>query len=119
MISQNAITWLLLLFTGLLEVVWATAAGYSDGFTRLAPTLVVVAVMPVTFFLLALVMRRMAAGTAYAIWTALGSAGTVLLGIIAFDDPVTPGRLAGLALVIVGVVLLKLADGRRQETDAG
>jgi quaternary ammonium compound-resistance protein SugE len=103
--------WVLLLLTGMLEVVWATAAGYSEGFTRLGPSLVVVAVMPLTFYLLSVVMRRLPAGTAYAIWTSIGTAGTALLGILAFGDPANPPRLGGLALVLAGVMLLRLADG--------
>lgn len=104
-------TWVLLFITGLLEVVWATAAGYSDGFTKLVPSLVVFAVMPVTFYLLSVVMRRLPAGTAYAIWTSIGTAGTAILGIVVFGDPVGVFRVLGLGLVITGVVMLRLSDG--------
>jgi quaternary ammonium compound-resistance protein SugE len=106
--------WVLLFITGMLEVVWATAAGYSEGFTKLGPSLVVLAVMPVTFYLLSIVMRHLPAGTAYAIWTSIGTAGTALLGILAFGDPANSVRLGGLALVIAGVVILRIADGRGQ-----
>jgi len=105
--------WLLLLLTGLLEVVWATAAGYSQGFTRLGPSLVVVAVIPITFFLLSEVMKRLPAGTAYAVWTGIGSVGTSLVGIATFDDPVGPVRLAGLGAVIGGIMLLKMSEGSK------
>jgi len=104
-------TWLLLIVTGLLEVVWATAAGYSDGFTKLGPSLVVFAVMPITFYLLSVVMRRLPAGTAYAIWTSIGTAGTAILAVVAFGDPVDALRILALGLVIAGVVILRLADG--------
>jgi len=103
--------WFLLFLTGILEVVWATAAGYSEGFTRLGPSLVVVAVMPLTFYLLSVVMRHLPAGTAYAIWTSIGTAGTAVLGVAAFGDSVNLPRVAGLALVIAGVVMLRMADG--------
>lgn len=106
--------WLFLFLAGMLEVAWATAAGYSEGFTRLGPSLVVIAVMPLTFYLLAVVTRKLPAGTAYAIWTSIGTAGTVLLGILAFGDPASFPRLGGLALVIAGVVMLKLADSQGQ-----
>lgn len=103
--------WVLLLLTGLLEVVWATAAGYSEGFTKLGPSLVVVAVMPFSFYLLSVVMKRLPPGTAYAIWTSIGTAGTAVLGILAFGDPANLPRLGGLVLVISGVVMLRMADG--------
>jgi quaternary ammonium compound-resistance protein SugE len=108
------VVWVLLFVTGMLEVVWATAAGYSEGFTKLVPSLVVVAVMPFTFYLLSVVMRRLPAGTAYAIWTSIGTAGTAVLGVLAFGDPANLPRLGGLALVIAGVVMLRMADGRGQ-----
>lgn len=102
--------WLLLLVAGALEIVWATAAGESDAFTDLWPSVVVLACMPLTFWLLALVTRRLPAGTAYAIWTGFGAAGTALVGIATRGEGAGALRLTGLALVIAGVVLLRIAE---------
>lgn len=100
--------WLLLLVAALLEVVWATAVGRSDGFTRLWPTVVGIVAAVTSFVLLAIAMRALPVGTAYAVWVGLGAVGVVLVGISA-GESASPLRLACLALIVLGVVGLKLA----------
>lgn len=100
--------WLLLLVAALLEVVWATAVGRSDGFTRLWPTVVGIAAAVTSFVLLTIAMRALPVGTAYAVWVGLGAVGVVLVGISA-GESASPLRLACLALIVLGVVGLKLA----------
>ncbi|MFD1148700.1 DMT family transporter [Saccharothrix hoggarensis] len=101
--------WLLLVGAALLEVVWATALGRSDGFTRLWPTVVGVTAAVVSFVLLTMAMRDLPVGTTYAVWVGLGTVGVVLVGVLALGESASPLRLACLALIVVGVVGLKLA----------
>ena len=100
--------WVLLLGAALLEAVWATALGRSDGFTRLWPTVVGVTSAVTSFVLLAIAMRDLPVGTAYAVWVGLGAVGVVLVGITA-GESASPLRLACLGLIVLGVVGLKLA----------
>ncbi len=100
--------WLLLLAAAVLEVVWATALGRAEGFTRPWPTAVGIAAAVTSFALLAIAMRDLPVGTAYAVWVGLGAVGVVLVGVAA-GEGASPWRLACLALIVVGVVGLKLA----------
>ncbi|MEU4763835.1 multidrug efflux SMR transporter [Actinosynnema sp. NPDC023794] len=100
--------WLLLLGAASLEVVWATALGRSDGFTRPRPTAIGIAAAVTSFVMLAIAMRDLPVGTAYAVWVGLGAVGVVLVGIAA-GESASPLRLACLALIVLGVVGLKLA----------
>lgn len=101
--------WLLLLLAGLFEVVWAIGLKYTDGFTRFWPSVVTVAATIVSFWLLALAMRTLPIGTAYAVWVGVGAIGTAALGIVLFGEPASAGRLASLGLIVAGLVGLKLA----------
>lgn len=102
--------WLALVLAGLLEVGWAIRLKYTDGFSKLWPSLATVAMMVASFFLLSEAMRHLPIGTADAVWTGIGAVGAALLGILLFGDSATPARLAGLALIAGGIVVLKLAS---------
>ena len=104
---SNALAWTLLVVAGLFEVGWALGLKYTAGFTRPLPTLLTVGAMVVSMGLLGLTARQLPIGTAYAVWTGIGAAGTALLGIWLFDESATTVRLACLALIIVGALGLK------------
>jgi quaternary ammonium compound-resistance protein SugE len=97
-----------LVIAGLLEVGWAIGLKYTEGFTRLWPTVGTVAAMVVSIGLLGLAMRTLPVGTAYAVWTGIGAVGTVVLGIVLFGEPATVARLACVGLILAGIVGLKL-----------
>ena len=100
--------WLYLVIAGLLEVGWAIGLKYTQGFSRFWPSVGTVACMTVSFAFLSLALKTLPVGTAYAVWTGLGSVGVVTLGIVLFDEPLTPARLACIALIVSGVVGLRL-----------
>lgn len=99
---------MILLLAGLFEMAWAIGLKYTDGFTRLWPTLGTGAAMVVSLWLLGLAMRTLPVGTAYAVWVGVGAVGTVVLGIILFGDPTNPGRIVSVALIVAGIIGLKL-----------
>lgn len=101
--------WFLLILAGLFEVVWAFYLKQSDGFTRLAPSLVTVSALLASFVLLALSMRVLPLGTAYAIWTGIGAVGAFLVGIVALGEPAGTMRLVAASLIVSGLVLMKLS----------
>jgi quaternary ammonium compound-resistance protein SugE len=101
--------WVQLLLAGLLEVAWAIGLKYSHGFTRLGPSVATVVAMVGSFVLLARALRALPIGTAYAVWTGIGAAGTAVLGILLFDESQAPLRLACLGLIVVGIAGLKLS----------
>ncbi|KZC37501.1 molecular chaperone [Rhodanobacter sp. FW510-R12] len=103
--------WIYLLLAGLFEVVWAIGLKYTEGFTRLWPTVGTLAAMAVSIVLLAMAVKTLPIGTAYAIWTGIGAVGAVVLGIMLFGDPTTLPRLLCVALIVVGIVGLKLTAG--------
>lgn len=100
--------WIVLLIAGVLEVAWAIGLKYTDGFTRLWPSVGTSVAMIASVVLLAIAMRSLPVGTAYAVWTGIGAVGTVILGIILFAEPMTAARLACIALIVAGIVGLKL-----------
>ena len=100
--------WIYLLLAGLFEVIWAIGLKYTEGFTRLWPTIGTVTAMVISIVLLALAVKTLPIGTAYAIWTGIGAVGAVALGIVLFGDPATLPRLLCVALIVVGIVGLKL-----------
>lgn len=102
--------WLLLVLAGLFEVGWAIGLKYTDGFTKLWPSLGTVAAMGLSFVLLSQAMKSLPVGTAYAVWVGVGAVGTALLGIALFSEPANPGRLISLGLIVLGIVGLKLAS---------
>ena len=100
--------WTYLFFAGVFEIGWAIGLKYTAGFTRLVPTLLTVASMIVSLGLLGLALKTLPVGTAYAVWTGIGTVGTALLGIWLLGEPATAARLACIALIVSGIVGLKL-----------
>jgi quaternary ammonium compound-resistance protein SugE len=100
--------WIVLLVAGLFEVVWAIGLKYTEGFTKTVPSVVTIGAMIASVLLLGLAMRSLPVGTAYAVWTGIGAVGTVLLGIVLFDEPATAARIACIGLIVGGIVGLKL-----------
>lgn len=103
-------SWIILVLAGLFEIGWAIGLKYTEGFTRLWPSVGTVAAMAISVGLLGIAMRSLPVGTAYAIWVGIGAVGTVILGIVLMGDPANPGRLISLALIVAGIVGLKLAS---------
>ena len=103
-------SWFLLLLAGICECGWAVGLKYAEGFTRLVPSAVTLTAMTVSVVLLGLAVRSLPLGTAYAVWTGIGAVGTALLGILLFGEYASPGRLISLALVVAGLVGLKLSS---------
>ena len=101
--------WALLVLAGLFEVVWAIGLKYTEGFSRLWPSIGTISGMVVSFWLLATAMKTLPAGTAYSIWVGIGAVGTVILGIVLFHEAVNFGRLLSVTLIILGVIGLKLS----------
>lgn len=102
--------WGILLLAGLLEVGWAVGLKYTDGFTRLGPTLGTAVALIASMALLGVALRSLPLGTAYAVWTGIGTIGTAILGIALFSEPVSALRLVCIALIVAGILGLKLAS---------
>ena len=100
--------WIALFVAGLLEVGWAIGLKYTDGFTRMWPSVWTLAAMFASIVLLAWAMKTLPVGTAYAVWTGIGAVGTVILGIWLFGEAATVARLACVGLIVAGIVGLKL-----------
>ena len=101
--------WLWLFMAGLFEIGWAVGLKYTDGFSRWLPTALTLAAMVVSVALLGLALKTLPLGTAYAVWTGIGSVGTVILGIMLFGEPATAVRLGCIGLILAGIVGLKLS----------
>jgi quaternary ammonium compound-resistance protein SugE len=102
-------SWIILVVAGLFEVGWAIGLKYTDGFTRLWPTVGTVVAMIVSLWLLGIAMKSLPVGTAYSVWVGVGAVGTVALGIVLLQEPMNAGRLLSVALIVAGIVGLKLA----------
>ncbi|WP_236237425.1 quaternary ammonium compound efflux SMR transporter SugE [Pseudomonas faucium] len=102
-------SWIILFFAGLFEVGWAVGLKYTDGFTRPLPTILTVGAMVISLGLLGLAMKELPLGTAYAIWTGVGAVGTVIAGIILFGESMALIRLASVALIVIGLIGLKVS----------
>jgi len=100
--------WLILFVAGLCEIGWAVGLKYTDGFTRLWPTVFTGASLLVSMALLGMAMKSLPLGTAYAVWTGIGAVGTVILGIVLFKEPATVARLVCVGLIVAGILGLKL-----------
>ncbi len=101
--------WVYVLFAGILEVVWAFALKSSHGFTRLVPSVTTVFFMILSFFVLAQGMKSLPLGTAYAVWTGIGAVGAALVGIAVLGESASFMRILGIACIVTGIVILKLA----------
>lgn len=102
--------WFVLVVAGLFEIGWAIGLKYTQGFTRLWPTLGTIAAIVLSMGLLGVAMKSLPVGTAYAIWVGIGTVGTAILGMVLFGEPANLLRIGSLALIVIGVVGLKLAS---------
>jgi quaternary ammonium compound-resistance protein SugE len=102
--------WVILVIAGLFEVGWAIGLKYTEGFTRLWPTLGTVLAMVISLWLLGIAMKSLPVGTAYSVWVGVGAVGTVILGIVLLGEPANAGRLISVALIVAGIVGIKLAS---------
>jgi quaternary ammonium compound-resistance protein SugE len=103
--------WVVLFIAGLFEIGWAVGLKYTEGFSRLGPSLATAVALVASMGLLALALRTLPLGTAYAVWTGIGTIGTAALGILLFREPATAIRLFCIALIVTGIVGLKLVSG--------
>lgn len=101
-------TWVILFVAGLFEVGWAIGLKYTEGFTRLWPTVWTALTMIVSLWLLGIAMKTLPVGTAYAVWVGVGAVGTVVLGILLFNEPANAARMISVGLIIAGIIGLKL-----------
>lgn len=108
--GATTMAWIVLLFAGLLEVVWAVGLKYTHGFTRLTPSIITIIAIIASMGLLAYAMRDLPVGTAYAIWTGIGAVGTAIVGIIFLGESANMFRLLSLALIITGLIGLKVSS---------
>jgi quaternary ammonium compound-resistance protein SugE len=108
-LKGRPMAWIILVVAGLFEVGWAIGLKYTEGFTRLWPTIWTVLAMIVSLWLLGIAMKSLPVGTAYSIWVGVGAVGTVILGIVLLGEPVNSARLVSVALIIAGIIGLKLA----------
>src|SRR6476646_4275253 len=108
--------WLYLFLAGLFEVAWAIGLKYTEGFSRLFPSVLTVAAMGLSLALLGLALKSLPVGTAYAVWTGIGAVGTAALGIILFSEPETASRLVCIGLIVCAIAGLKFASERLEET---
>ena len=109
--ERMSLPWVALIVAGLLEVCWAVGLKYTDGFRRPVPSVLVIAAIAASMFLLSWAARTLPIGTAYAVWVGIGALGAAVLGIALFDEPVTAARIAFLALLIISIVGLKATSG--------
>jgi quaternary ammonium compound-resistance protein SugE len=107
---EPVLAWVYLIVAGLLEVVWAFSMKASEGFTRLVPTIITLVAMVFSFGLLAMAMRSLPLGTAYTIWTGIGAVGAFILGIVVLGEAVTVMRVTAAALIVSGLILMKLSS---------
>lgn len=101
--------WLIVVIAGLMETGWAIGLKYSDGFTRLWPSVLTITGAVASFWLLSLAMKSLPVGTTYAVWVAIGMVGTAVAAAMLFDEPLGLMRVAGIGLILAGIVMLKLA----------
>jgi quaternary ammonium compound-resistance protein SugE len=102
--------WFILLIAGLFEIGWAVGLKYTEGFSRLVPSVLTVAAMIISLALLGLALKTLPVGTGYAVWTGVGAVGTAILGIVLLGESMEPMRLASIGLIVAGIVGLKLAS---------
>jgi quaternary ammonium compound-resistance protein SugE len=101
--------WILLVLAGLFEVGWAIGLKYTEGFSRLWPTIWTALAMIISLWLLGIAMKSLPVGTAYSIWVGVGAVGTVILGIVLLGEPANAARLVSVALIMAGIIGLKIA----------
>ena len=111
-LPEVVMNWVLLLVAGVLEIIWAAGMKHSHGFTRILPSLITIVCMVASFVLLSLAMRSIPLGTAYAVWTGIGAAGTVILGMLFLGEPSSVLRILCLVLILSGIIGLKVFGQR-------
>lgn len=111
-IRSSRMAWLTLVIAGIFEIGWAIGLKYTEGFTRLGPTIGTVVALIISMVLLGLAVRTLPIGTAYAVWTGIGTVGTALLGIFLFREPATVARLVCIGLIVSGILGLKVFSAR-------
>ena len=104
-------SWLILFFAGLLETVWAVGLKYTEGFSRFWPSLMTLAAMAASLWLLSIAMKALPLGTAYAIWTGIGAVGAFVVGITVLGEQISAMRVGAAVLIVSGLVLMKLSSG--------
>ena len=104
------LSWVYLFIAGLLEIVWAIGLKYTEGFTKLVPSVVTIVAMVASIWFLAIALRTIPVGTGYAVWTGIGAVGTAILGIVLFAEPATAARLLCIGVIVAGILGLKLAS---------
>lgn len=102
-------SWLIIILAGVFEIVWALGLKYSDGFSKLGPSLVTLIALLMSLSLLSFAMRTLPFTTAYGVWVGIGTVGTVIAGVILFSEPIHPLKMISLALIVAGVIGLKLS----------
>ena len=102
--------WTYLFIAGLLEIGWAIGLKYTEGFTKLTPSVLTIVSMIASIAMLGLALKNLPIGTAYAVWTGIGAVGTAILGIYLFAEPATVARLASIGLIVAGIIGLKLVS---------
>ena len=108
-VKGRHMAWVILVIAGLFEVGWAVGLKYTEGFTKLWPTAWTALAMIISLWLLGIAMKSLPVGTAYSIWVGVGAVGTVILGIVLLGEPANTARLISVALIIAGIIGLKLA----------
>lgn len=101
--------WVLIILAGILETVWALGLKYSDGFTRLWPSVITAVAVTGSFVMLSAAMKTLPVGTAYAVWVGIGVLGTAIFAVVLLGEPITLARIIGIGLILSGIVVLKLA----------
>lgn len=102
--------WVYLVIAGVFEIVWAVGLKYTEGFTKLMPSVITIAAMAMSFLFLSQALKSLPVGTAYAVWTGIGAAGTALLGIVLFGESREVLRILCLSLIVIGIIGLKLTS---------
>lgn len=106
---SKSLAWLTLLLAGVLDVAWAVSMKYAEGYTRLGWSILSLALLAAFVFLLGRALQVLEVGVAYAVWTGIGAAGTLIMGVALFGETLNPAKIAGIALVMTGIVALKFA----------
>jgi quaternary ammonium compound-resistance protein SugE len=109
MFAEHSMAWIYLFIAGLLEVVWAVGLKYTEGFSRFWPSVLTAVAMAGSVFFLARALKSLPVGTGYAVWTGIGAVGTAILGMILFAEPGSPGRLVSIALIVAGIIGLRMS----------
>ena len=102
--------WIVLLIAGILEFIWATGLKYSEGFTKLWPSVFTLLTMGISFYLLSLSMKVLPVGVSYTVWTGIGAVGAVIIGVVVFKEPMSLMKLVFLGMIISGILGLKLVE---------